>query len=145
MIIVPFMPAHLDDFSLQPGQDEAADLLDDPEYGKLLASDLNTITAVRDDGVVLAIFGVSAQTENRALAWCLLGSHCDGYDMLKFTRYAKSVFEKTAYKRIEAIVKEGFAPARRWVEILGFNCETPQGMVNWFADGRRAFLYSRGK
>ena len=45
--------------------------------------------------------------------------------------------------RIQAITKKDFGVGARFLEFLGFKCETPEGMEKYFPDGSTALLYSR--
>jgi hypothetical protein len=40
-------------------------------------------------------------------------------------------------------VDANFAQGRRWAELLGFNCETPQPMRHYLPNGHDAYLYAR--
>ena len=142
MIVVPFVPAHLDDLSLQPGQSEMLAFIEQPGYAEWLASIPGTYSMIKDGSVVM-IGGLIDQGNGRALAWSLVSSKLTGFDMVMATRYVISYFKTCPFRRIEAIVKCGFDQGARWAKLLGFKCETPDGMVNWFNDGTRAYLFAR--
>lgn len=142
MILVPMVTAHLDDISLQPGQDEMAEYMDTPGYAEMLVNIGETYTLI-DEGIVKGIGGVIDQGDGRGLAWALISSKLSGFDLVSATRIVKRELNKCTLRRVEAVIKCDFPPARRWAEMLGFVCETPQGMVNWFKNGKKAYLYAR--
>lgn len=47
--------------------------------------------------------------------------------------------------RIQAVCLESFEPAQRFLQRLGFVCETPNGMKNYGKDKETFFLYARTK
>jgi hypothetical protein len=63
--------------------------------------------------------------------------------MLALTREMRSGFIRTPFARIEMAVDANFAQGRRWAELLGFNCETPQPMRHYLPNGHDAYLYAR--
>lgn len=142
MIVVPLIPSHLEGLALQPGQDEMAEFIDQEGYGEMLSSLADSYCLI-DDGIVKAVGGIADQGNGRALAWSLIGSKLCGTDLIVATRIVRRRLSEANYRRIEAIVKDGFDQGHRWAKMLGFSCETPNGMVNWFKDGRKAYLYAR--
>ena len=91
-------------------------------------------------GRVLGAAGLLPQWDGRAIAWALL-SESAGSQMLAITRAVKRFLAMQVYRRIDTWAEVDFAPAHRWLELLGFEREarvrayTPQG-----AD---AYLYAR--
>ena len=53
------------------------------------------------------------------------------------------MFEMHTYGRIEALVVSGFAAGARWMEMLGFELETPKGMKSFGPNGETYMLYAR--
>lgn len=142
MNIVPFVPQHLDDISLQPGQSEMAQFIGSPGYGEMLA-DLPGSYSLFKNGTFLGCGGLAPQAQGKALAWCLIGTKLEGVDMIPATKIVRRQIAASGFRRIEAIVKEGFDQGFRWIKLLGFKCETPDGMLNWFEDGTRGYLFAR--
>lgn len=142
MIIVPFIPAHIEDMTLQPGQAEMAQFLDTPGYGNMIANMPGSYSLFKD-GTFLGCGGLADQGNGKALAWSLITHNLHGTDMVPATRIVRQRIRESGYRRIEAIVKDGFAEGFRWIKLLGFRCETPDGMLNWFSDGTRGYLFAR--
>lgn len=145
MIVVPFISCHLDDISLQDGQSEMVEFLETEGYAEMLEGIMDSYSVFNDDGVFMGCGGLAAQSSHRALAWSLISSKCCGNDMIALTRIVKRYLSETKYDRIEAVVRDGFEQGHRWIKLLGFECETPNGMKNWIGSGKNAYLYARGK
>ncbi len=142
MIMVPFTPQHLEGFKLQDGQPEMLAYLEAPGYGELLQSVGNGYSLF-DGETLLGCGGVMKQSETRALAWALVSKNVKPRHMVSITRVVKKELDASQFNRIEAIVRLGFNQAYRWALALGFRCETPNGMVNWFQSGEAAYLFAR--
>lgn len=140
MIVVPYVPAHFDGFEIQEGQYEMRDYITNDYADTLALIDSYTVLV---NGVVVAIGGVARQGVNRALAWALIGKNANAAVMRGLSKIVRSRLACLPYQRVEAIVREGFLPGHRWLKMLGFSCETPFGMVNWFPNGQKAYLYAR--
>lgn len=141
---VPYIPVHLDGFEVQDGQKEMEKYLALENYANDLVYSGDVYSCIKD-GKVLAIGGIAEQVENRALVWSIISKHLHGFDFVSFTRKCKNICDNAKYKRLEIIVKESFVPGHRWAEMLGFKCETPNGMINWFDNSEKAYLYAKGK
>ena len=141
MILVPFIPAHLDDLPLQVGQGEMVEFVDQEGYADMLATVGDSYSAMVD-GTVVAVGGIVPQCEGRCLLWMLVSTRLNGTMMIPFFRLLKATVEECNFRRIEAIVRCEFTEGKRLIEMLGFECETPNGMVNWFKNGERAYLYA---
>jgi len=144
VIIIPMMPIHVEDMTLQPGQMDMAEIISEEGYSDWLASIPNSYSLMKD-GECLACGGIIEQFDGRALAWALISNKLNGTDLILVTKLVKRELAKYNYKRIEAIVRDGFEQGHRWARLLGFRCETPDGMLNWFNDGAKAYLYARYK
>lgn len=92
--------------------------------------------------VVLAVGGVAAQGEGRAVAWSLLSIHASRH-MTSITRYARRYLDALDYRRIELYVDTTFAAGVRWAEMLGFENETPNGMRGFMPNGNAAYMFGR--
>lgn len=142
MVKVPFLSVHIEDISLQEGQQEMAEFLDTDGYAEMLEA-LDGSYSVFKDGVLMGCGGLANQGNGRALAWTLITSNCERHDMIEVTRIVKNGIVNSDYRRIEAIVKDGFDAGHKWMKILGFECETDRGMLGWFKDGTNGYLYAR--
>lgn len=145
MIFVPFLAAHLVGFEVQEGQCETNEMLAWSGYGEFLESVPSSMTAIRSDGTVVGMGGIVPQSTNRALVWALVSKLATRYDFIEITKEVRRVLDNSGFSRVEAIVKDGFENGHRWAKILGFHCETPSPMLNWFENGGGAFLYARCK
>jgi hypothetical protein len=74
-------------------------------------------------------------------AWALLSADSGPY-MTAITRRAKSIFGRYTESRIETHVRTDFIIGQKWVKMLGFKNETPDGMKKWGEDGFDYFMYS---
>jgi hypothetical protein len=90
---------------------------------------------------ILACIGLIPFHPRRALAWGLLAGDC-GAHFQAIHRTARRYLRVTPYTRIEAHVEAGFANGARWLQLLGFACETPQGMRAYSPEGRTCHLYA---
>lgn len=143
IVVTAFRPEHLRRLSLQPAQAQFSAEVIKPGYGDMLVSGGPSFTAM-SGGEVLACAGIADVWEGRGIAWALVGERA-GRHMLAIHRAVSGFLIQAPYRRIEAMVDAGFDEAHRWIKLLGFQCETPDGMRGFTPDGRDSFLYSRVK
>lgn len=91
---------------------------------------------------VVGCAGIIPVWENRSMVWALIGERC-GPHMLKITRFVREQLRAHPARRVEATVLTGFEAGEQWMELLGFKCETPNGMCSYDPAGRTMSLYSR--
>lgn len=142
MRIEVFKPEHLDRLRLQPAQAYFSREFSQPGYASLLGRG-PAFTAL-DGDTVLGCGGAAELWPGRACVWSLL-SDSAGPHMRAIHRAVSGFIDQLPYRRIEALVDAGFEPGHRWVKLLGFACETPDGMQSFTPDGRHVFLYARVK
>lgn len=138
--IVPFAIEHLQAIQLQPYQRDALDRMSDPERAYMAASDY-AFTAL-DGDEVLGCAGIFRMWEGRGHAWALLSANI-GSRFVRVHRAVKRAIEISGYRRVEMVVDTAHAEALRWAEMLGFVCETPEGMRGYYTDGRLYTLFAR--
>ena len=141
---VPFRAEHLACLQLQAAQTYLTPLLKDHEYAAALELKDLTWTG-KINGFVVGCAGIRPQWEGRAITWALLGQ-IQKSAWLSVTRKVVETMDlahQLGTKRIEANVKADFPPGRRWVELMGFELETPNGMRCFGADSSTHLLYSR--
>lgn len=63
--------------------------------------------------------------------------------MKEVKKYLIEQAKKLGIHRVQAVTKVGFDMGIRFLEFLGFKCETHDGMEKYFPDGSTALLYSR--
>lgn len=63
--------------------------------------------------------------------------------MLGLTRIGRSIMGASQFRRIEMYVESEFAAGHRFARLLGFECETPQGMRGYMPNGDKAHQYAR--
>lgn len=140
MKVVPFIPQHLEGFRVHENLGHIQDYLGE-DYAAALLSGIAYSGVV--DGYVVAIAGMVQAGKGRWIAWALMTEESGKY-MLPITRIIKSMMESVDYKRIETPVKRDFLLGHKWMSLLGFKNETPDGMKN-YEDGMDFDLYARCK
>lgn len=111
------------------------------QFGEQLA-ELDHTWTVLHEGRVLACAGVIPIWSGRGHLWAYLSDDA-GKHMLAITREVLRKLDEVKLPRYEAEVAEGFVAAHRWVQMLGFHCETPGGMRGFFPDRSTGYLYSK--
>jgi RimJ/RimL family protein N-acetyltransferase len=79
--------------------------------------------AVLVRGQVVAFAGLTQVWPGRALAWVFLSADFPRGAWVAATRAARAVLDSVGIRRIEADIADGFAPAGRWAQMLGFQHE----------------------
>lgn len=136
MNIVPFHVGHYQRMALQPHQawiGEHVPLADIQMLGRYQSF------VGLDGDEVLAIGGLMELHRNRAHAWAMLSTDI-GVRIAGLHKVALRMLRASLYPRIETTVQCDFEPARRWVEMLGFEVEAPR-MVAYDEAGNDHALY----
>lgn len=142
MKIVPFEPAHLTALRPRLNADQAlAFAHSDESVAEAIASTCTVFTGIADDGQVMVVAGTMRVWEGRYHLFAYMSLDSGPY-MTSITRGVRR-FLSTLSGRCETQVSEGFDAGKRWVEMLGFKCETPNGMDAFFPGNRRGYMYSR--
>lgn len=139
MIVVPFMPIHLEGLILNKAQKDLMEHLT-PEYAELLAS--GYAYACIANGEVCAIAGLLQVAHNRLQAWALMPENSNKH-MLPITRQIMEFFKGLKGVRVETPVLREFKEGHRWARMLGFKNETPDGMAGYGLGGETYDLYAR--
>lgn len=142
MRVEPFKPEHMAALLPRMNKDQTLDHgLWTPEFCARLAETCEAFSALSESGDVLAVCGVMQLWPERyhLFAYMSLDS---GPHMVALTRGVRR-FLAALRGRMETQVSEGFEAGHRWVKLLGFKCETPDGMDGFFPGDRRGFMYSR--
>lgn len=105
-----------------------------------LAASTEAYTATVD-GRVVAVIGLVQLWPGRRYVWAYL-SRDSGPHMLALTRRVRRWLRYHGSGRLEAAVDPEFAAANRWARLLGFRCETPEGMRE-YVPGKDFLLYAR--
>lgn len=139
---LPFRAEHLGTITPQPEQ--AAELAAlTPEQAR--ASELaGEGWSVLVDGKAVACAVLVPASDNRATVWAFIGVDAGPY-MRRIFRVATAMFDHSGFRRIEAVVATGFAAGVRWMRLLGFELETPNGMKFFGSNGESYSLYARVK
>jgi hypothetical protein len=135
--IRPFTPA--DALLIKPHAEHRIGLVES-EQAALLGNDY-ALTAVDADGRIIMCAGAVMIWRNRAFLWALL-SDLSGAHMLELTRMGFQLLPTIRASRLEAIVRQDFDAGHRWLQLLGFQNETPDGMRH-FCGGDTFSLYAR--
>ena len=139
MNVVPFLPIHLDDLDLIDQMEFMKPYLKDRLYAGFVDDEKSY--SVTSNGKAIACGGMVKLDDFKWVIWALMGKETASH-MTGITRAVKTFLEQNKKPRIEMHVRDGFDEAHKWAKILGFECETPNGMKNW-ADRKTYYLYSR--
>lgn len=136
---MPFKLEHLKKIKLQKAQGGILENIE-PYAAFVEQSDFG-FTAMDGDEVV-ACAGIIKMWEGRGHAWALM-SDSIGHRFVQLHRAVKRGLAMTNFKRIEMVVDADFAEGLKWAHMLGFKCETPEGMPGYATDGRLYKLFAR--
>lgn len=140
MRIEPFQRWHLQQLVDRSAQRHIGHFLQDAQH--LEAIEAGQAFTALDSDRVLACAGLIPSWPGSAQAWAMLANDIGGAGMVRVTRAVLRLLELHT-GRIEAVVEADFDAGHRWMRILGFECETPRPMRQWFPDGSAGVLYSR--
>lgn len=141
MEVVPLLPVHFEGFEIQDMQIGIEKIIDD-DYKTLLCFGESYAGAI--NGKVVAMAGVVQLTESRWQAWALLGKDAKDH-MIGVTKAIMKFLKDFDVPRLETPVRADFPEGHRWAKMLGFKCETPNGMKNYDDEGNTYKLYARVK
>lgn len=141
VVVALYAPEHLKALKLQPAQAFCGSQITAEVLEGL--QDVEAYTALID-GEPIAIAGLIELWPGRAMAWSFLGEKA-GPHMLALTRVIGRFLKMCEHARIEAYVDPTFEAGHRWMELLGFERETPGAMRRFTPDGRDQTLYARVK
>lgn len=108
------------------------------------------ITDMVDDSVAMSCWenerciaaaGVYPVWPGRAVAWALLSDDARAH-MRAIVRHMVLVLHSFPAARIEMTVAAGFMQSHKLAQLMGFTCETPNGMTYFFPDGKAGYLYA---
>lgn len=138
MIVIPFEPVHLELIDLQEKQIIFDEVIKDKNYAIGLKEMGRAWSLIDEDSLnCIMCGGIIDAGAGRGIVWSLLSKHAR-HNMLKCTR--ETLKRLNGFKRLELTVS--FPEAARWAEMMGFTCETPNGMKNYINDETH-YLYSR--
>lgn len=138
MIVVPYEAGHLWELDRADGRAYLA-MNVTPAQAQAMEGD-QTFTGLMD-GKVVAVGGIADLCPGRALLWSYMGPTA-GRHMVALTRVAKRLIEMSTVDRLEADVDVDFEPGHRWLQLLGFELETPR-MRKYRPDGGDMAKYVR--
>lgn len=136
---------HLLGFEIQDAQPDGIDELQNELLMQTLIDNKSCFSFVEaGTGICLAIMGYYHLGKNRYHCFSYLHKEA-GRRLSSITRMALGIIDSIPnYRRLELVVRGGFNEGHRWASMLGFNCETPNGMQN-FVEGETHYLYARCK
>lgn len=138
--VEPFRAHHLEGFVPQPAQcAEFAEVTPETARAHEMAGVGRSILA---DGELVACAVLAPLGDGRGVLWALVGAKAGPY-MLRAKRIAEQMMRESGLRRIEAVVLTGFSAGHRWLKMLGFELETPNGMKAFGKNGENFSLYSR--
>lgn len=88
--------------------------------------------------------GIMQIYPGRSVAWAYIGRDAGRY-FTPLVRKMRKVLETFPCRRIEITVIMDFEPGHRLAKLLGFECETPNGMRKYGVNGTDETLYARVK
>lgn len=136
--IVPYRAEHL--AAIEPTEDAAYyKALTSPAIARTLEGPFAKTALL--DGRPIACAGLANRWYESWIAWAYL-SKDTGRHMPAITQAIRRRMPELPKGRIEAATPIDYAAGRRWLELLGFICETPEGMRHYTPDGRSFALYS---
>lgn len=139
MIVVPFLTSHIKDLIVHDYMGHIQAEMNDA-YAELL--DGGPAYTALSDGKVIGCAGIMQTAKNRWEAWALL-SNDSGKHMVGFTRAVNKFLNDNPKPRVETHVRDDFKIGHKWMKMLNFKCETPNGMPNYGDDGHDYYLYAR--
>ncbi len=142
MIIIPFEPEHLKTLTLQKAQEASEELMRTAGYGEALKATGPAWSLFDEENLTCVLAGGMADVgAGRAVVWMLV-SPTAGKNLGRVMKFARRTLEGSGFRRVEAVVAGSFKEGHRLAKLMGFNCETPDGMKQYYADGGTAYLYS---
>jgi len=123
MRVVPFQPEHVLALKIQPRQSHEYPIISREEAERMLAAGPG-FSAIGEDGTIYGAAGIIPQWPGRAIAWAMFAYNA-GPHFVRITREVRRYLDTCGYERIEAAVDAMFPQAIRWIEMLGFERETP--------------------
>jgi hypothetical protein len=142
MKIVDFEPDDLVELLECGGEAFAAgrSLLIQPGYGQVLKEAGPAWSGFDVYGNLVGCGGVAVEHPGCSTAWTLFNPHLSGPRMFQLTRVAKRVLASCPTRRVQAHADPSFAPAGRWLALLGFQYE---GRLRCYSpDGRDMDLFA---
>ena len=113
-------------------------------YAAYLENGTGPAWIIENDGKILCGFGAAFLWQGCCEVWFSLVRKEKTISIVRIIKeYLKVQTKALNIRRMHATVKCDFETGRRFIEFLGFKCETPSGMQNYNPDGTTAYLYSR--
>ena len=130
----PFAIGDIELFQNYGGQDYLVPLMEREKLVDMVASGSHYTILAEDR--ILACGGFAPANPYRAVAWALL-SEGTPQRFPAVHRMIGRLLNEQPWRRIEAYVDPGFAPAMRWARMLGFELVVPFRPL-FYPDGRGA-------
>lgn len=105
--------------------------------------DMDGYSAIMDSGEVVCCAGLYQWQDlpHIATAWAFVNRNISGPALFAVTKAVIALLETRKERRIEALCREDWAPARRWLQRLGFEYEGP--VRKYGPDGSDFARYAR--
>lgn len=138
--IRPFTPS--DYYSVEVSEEGPSERLP-ISYILPLAVNGLTYTFVDKNDNILAVAGLIERWPGRYEIWASVNARYKNY-RISLHRAAKRLLEEKAKdcRRIEATVRADFKKGRKWLESLGFVCESDE-LKAFYPDGETGLMYAR--
>lgn len=138
MIIVPFEKWHLGILELQVAQQNAP--LEEG-HGDMLEKAGNAWSMIDESGICIISAGIIDMGFSRGQGWALVSKQAAPH-LARITKEIRKRIDTFNFNRIEIVVNRDFKEGHRWAKMLGFKCETPEGMEE-FMPNINCYLYRR--
>lgn len=138
---IPFRAEHARAVRLQPSQAHLVSVVREAGYVEMLAERSIVAVSVASNGRIIACGGVMEIWHGRGFCWALVAKSLPS-EFIAVHRAARRMLDTCGIERVEAYIDEGFEQGQRWMDLLGFEQETPVPMER-FANGRACYLYAR--
>lgn len=142
MRIEPFKPEHMAALLPRLNVDQTLDHdLWTPGFCERMRETCEVFAGMTDDGRVMTVAGAMRLWEERYHLFAYMAEDSGPY-MTSITRGVLR-FLSTLRGRVETQVSEHFEAGHKWVRMMGFELETPNGMANFFPGERKGFMYAK--
>lgn len=141
MKVYPFKREDLAALQLQPAQAWMQPMVGLDSYARQMEAAESFSAFV--DGECVAVGGLTTIWPGRAHASVLISAEVGSTSMAYLHRVVSRHLAVSIHRRIEATVEGEFKAGHRWLNLLGFRLETPEGMPGYMPDGGTSYLYAR--
>jgi len=141
MDVVAFKSEHMLALDVQDAQASARQFFSPEHLADL--EELDSFTVLFGGRPAMCVGWVELYP-TRALVWAVLARDA-GRHMTALTRFGRRLVDGLPYRRVDAEVDAEFGQGCRWLELLGFQRETPNPLRAYNAHGGDSYIYAKVK